>query len=138
MIRLVDANTFGDPRHAGHLAEAIEAAGIRNLKLNANGDVSADMKSGELGAKQFVVDVSGVQGGNNLKARLSLPGVETRGQTFRISDLALNAEMRQPDQAFKVKLEPVVKRWEDDVKAKGIDGAKLVRIARKEIAKYSK
>ncbi|HKB59579.1 MAG TPA: AsmA family protein [Gallionellaceae bacterium] len=85
-----------------------EAAGIRNLKLTANGDVSADMKSGELGAKQFVVDVSGVQNTNNLTARLSLPGVETKGQTFRISDLALNAEMRQPDQAFKVKLDTPV------------------------------
>ncbi len=40
--------------------------------------------------------------------------------------------------AFKKRLAPVVKRWEDEVKAKGIDGAKLVSIARKEIAKYSK
>ncbi|MGH8688987.1 MAG: TRAP transporter substrate-binding protein [Burkholderiales bacterium] len=40
--------------------------------------------------------------------------------------------------AFKTKLEPVVKRWEDDVKAKGIDGATLVKVAREEIAKYSK
>ena len=39
---------------------------------------------------------------------------------------------------FKKKLEPVVKRWEDEVKSKGIDGAKLVSVARKEIAKYSK
>jgi len=41
-------------------------------------------------------------------------------------------------QAFKTKLEPVVKRWEDEVKSKGIDGATLVKVARKEIAKYSK
>jgi TRAP-type C4-dicarboxylate transport system substrate-binding protein len=40
--------------------------------------------------------------------------------------------------AFKAKLEPVVKRWEDDVKTKGIDGATLVKVAREEIAKYSK
>ena len=41
-------------------------------------------------------------------------------------------------EAFKAKLEPVVKRWEDEVKSKGIDGATLVKVARKEIAKYSK
>jgi TRAP-type C4-dicarboxylate transport system substrate-binding protein len=41
-------------------------------------------------------------------------------------------------EAFKVRLEPVVKRWEDEVKAKGIDGATLVKVARREIAKYSK
>ncbi|HUJ85448.1 MAG TPA: TRAP transporter substrate-binding protein [Burkholderiales bacterium] len=41
-------------------------------------------------------------------------------------------------EAFKVRLEPVVKRWEDEVKAKGIDGATLVKVARSEIAKYSK
>ena len=41
-------------------------------------------------------------------------------------------------QAFKAKLEPVVQRWEDEVKSKGIDGATLVKVARQEIAKYSK
>ena len=40
--------------------------------------------------------------------------------------------------AFKAKLEPVVQRWEDEVKSKGIDGKTLVDVARKEIAKYSK
>ena len=39
--------------------------------------------------------------------------------------------------AFKEKLEPVVQRWENEVKEKGIDGPMLVRVARKEIAKYS-
>ena len=41
-------------------------------------------------------------------------------------------------EAFKTRLEPVVQRWENEVKAKGIDGKKLVEVARKEIAKYSK
>jgi TRAP-type C4-dicarboxylate transport system substrate-binding protein len=40
--------------------------------------------------------------------------------------------------AFKAKLEPVVQRWIDEVKAKGIDGAALVREAREAIAKHSK
>jgi len=39
---------------------------------------------------------------------------------------------------FEQKLEPVVQRWIDEVKAKGIDGATLVKTARALIAKYSK
>ena len=40
--------------------------------------------------------------------------------------------------AFKQRLEPVVNRWIDEVKGKGIDGKALVKEARREIAKYSK
>lgn len=40
--------------------------------------------------------------------------------------------------AFREKLEPVVQRWIDEVKGKGIDGQTLVRTARELIAKYSK
>ena len=39
---------------------------------------------------------------------------------------------------FKSKLEPVVQRWIDEVKSKGIDGKALVDQARALIAKYSK
>jgi len=39
---------------------------------------------------------------------------------------------------FKTKLEPVVQRWIDEVKSKGIDGKALVAQARSLIAKYSK
>jgi len=39
---------------------------------------------------------------------------------------------------FKQKLEPVVQRWVDEVKGKGIDGNALVTKARALIAKYSK
>ncbi|HEX4986253.1 MAG TPA: TRAP transporter substrate-binding protein [Burkholderiales bacterium] len=39
---------------------------------------------------------------------------------------------------FKSKLEPVVQRWTDEVKSKGIDGKALVEQARALIAKYSK
>ncbi|UCE30167.1 MAG: TRAP transporter substrate-binding protein [Burkholderiales bacterium] len=44
-----------------------------------------------------------------------------------------------PDEmlAFRAKLEPVVQRWIDEVKAKGIDGEKLVTKARALITKYS-
>jgi TRAP-type C4-dicarboxylate transport system substrate-binding protein len=40
--------------------------------------------------------------------------------------------------AFRQKMEPVVQRWIDDVKGKGIDGATLVKTARELIAKHSK
>ena len=40
--------------------------------------------------------------------------------------------------AFEQKLEPVVQRWIDEVKSKGIDGKALVDQARALIAKYSK
>jgi len=39
---------------------------------------------------------------------------------------------------FKQKLEPVVQRWVDEVKTKGIDGNALVKRARALVAKYSK
>ena len=39
---------------------------------------------------------------------------------------------------FRQRLEPVVQRWIDDVKSKGIDGQALVKAARELIAKYSK
>ncbi|MCG6875581.1 MAG: TRAP transporter substrate-binding protein [Betaproteobacteria bacterium] len=39
---------------------------------------------------------------------------------------------------FKVQLEPVVQRWIDEVKSKGIDGAALVKEARARIAAHSK
>jgi len=45
-----------------------------------------------------------------------------------------DAELAQ----FKAKLNPVVQRWVDEVKGKGIDGQALVDQARKLIAKYSK
>jgi len=40
--------------------------------------------------------------------------------------------------AFKQKLEPVVDRWIEEVKSKGIDGRALVAAARANIAKYSR
>jgi len=45
-----------------------------------------------------------------------------------------DAELSQ----FKQKLEPVVQRWIDEVKSKGIDGKALVEQARAGIAKYTK
>lgn len=40
----------------------------------------------------------------NIVASMSLPGVEGNAQSFRVSALSLDLDMKQPDQAFKVKL----------------------------------
>ena len=80
------------------------AAGISNLNVTASGDLGANMATEEINAKKFAVNVSGAQGKNNFSAALSLPGVESDGKTFKISDLSLDAEMKQPEQAFRVKL----------------------------------
>lgn len=40
----------------------------------------------------------------NLVANLSLPGVEGNPQSFKISALSLEADLKQPDQAFRVRL----------------------------------
>lgn len=40
----------------------------------------------------------------NLAAILTLPGVEGNAQAFKISALTLDADLKQPEQAFKVKL----------------------------------
>ncbi len=40
----------------------------------------------------------------NVAASLSLPGVEGNAQSFKVSALALDLDVKQPEQAFKVKL----------------------------------
>ena len=40
----------------------------------------------------------------NAIAELSMPGIEGNAQSFRISELALGLDLKQPEQAFKIKL----------------------------------
>ncbi|MGE0874584.1 MAG: TRAP transporter substrate-binding protein [Burkholderiales bacterium] len=56
--------------------------------------------------------------------------VKSGNKHIQLTDAELNL--------FKQKLEPVVQRWIDEVKSKGIDGTALVTKARALIAKYSK
>ena len=44
---------------------------------------------------------------------------------------------KEETEAFRVKLEPVIDKWVDDVSKDGIDGKRLVKKARALIAKYS-
>ena len=86
------------------LAAKGNAAGISNLSVKASGDASASLEKQEFDAKNLVVNVSGTQGKNDFEATLSLPGMESSAQAFKISALMLDAVLKQPEQAFKVKL----------------------------------
>lgn len=81
---------------------------------------------------------------NNGEARVRAVGkVWTDSEDFgiAIAKKAGNKHIQLTDaqlDMFKAKLEPVVQRWVDEVKGKGIDGKALVDQARALIAKYSK
>jgi len=111
---------------------------ISNLKVQAGGDVSADMAAMEFTAKKFTLNASGIKGADQfdamldapllslakdkytaskltlnagldgnfgkLTANMTLPGVAGNAQSFKVSALSLDLDVKQPDQEFKVKL----------------------------------
>ena len=115
-----------------------EVLDISNLKLQANGDVSADLAKHEYAAKKLALNASGVKAADkfnamldapslslardkysaskltlnadldadfgSVAANLTLPGVTGDAQSFKVSALSLDLDVKQPDQAFKVKL----------------------------------
>ncbi len=114
------------------------ALDISNLKLQANGDVNADLTAQAFGAKQFAMSASGMKDkdhfeaaldapelnltkdkfsgdkltlnakldgvSGNITAVISAPGVEGDAKSFKIGAMTLDLDMKQPEQAFKVKL----------------------------------
>lgn len=114
------------------------ALDISNLKVQASGDVSADLATQEFAAKKFTLKASGVKvedkfeatldapslsltkdkysgdkltlnakmdaAFGNIVASLTMPGVEGNAQSFKVSALSLDLDVKQPEQAFKVKL----------------------------------
>jgi AsmA protein len=114
------------------------AMDISNLKVQASGDVSADLSTQEFAAKKFALNASGVKvkdkfeatldapslsltkdkysgdkltlnakldaAFGNIVANLTMPGVEGNAQSFKVSALSLDLDVKQPEQAFKVKL----------------------------------
>ena len=114
------------------------ALDISNLKVQANGDVSANLATQDFAAKKFTLNASGVKvkdkfnvaldapslnltkdnysaaklmlnanmdaAFGNVVANLTLPGVEGNAESFKVSALSLDLDVKQPDQAFKVKL----------------------------------
>jgi AsmA protein len=114
------------------------ALDISKLKVQASGDMSADLATHEFTAKEFALNASGVKAKNkfeatldapslnltrdkysgakltlkanmdaafgNIVASLSLPDVEGNADSFKISALSLDLDVKQPEQAFKLKL----------------------------------
>ena len=114
------------------------ALDISNLKVQASGDMSADLATHEFTAKEFALSASGVKvkdkfeatldapslnlardkysgakltlkanmdaAFGNIVANLSLPDVEGNAESFKISALSLDLDVKQPEQAFKLKL----------------------------------
>jgi AsmA protein len=114
------------------------ALDISKLKVQASGDMSADLATHEFTAKEFALNANGVKakdkfdatldapslnltkdkysGGKltlkanmdaafgNIVANLSLPDVEGNAESFKISALSLDLDVKQPEQAFKLKL----------------------------------
>ncbi|OGS90487.1 MAG: hypothetical protein A2Z95_04615 [Gallionellales bacterium GWA2_60_18] len=142
-FQLKTALTFDLARQRYHLAGIeLQAGGkaldIRDLKLQAGGDIHVDQAAQELGAQKFALKASGTKGKDvfeaaldipalsltrdkysgdrltlnakldgalgKLVAVLSLPGVEGDAKSFKVGALALDLDLTQPGQAFKVKL----------------------------------
>jgi AsmA protein len=110
------------------------ALDINNLKVTASGDASANLTAQEYAAKKFVLNASGVKvkdkfeakldapslnltqekyssdkltleaSFGNIVTKLTLPGIEGNAQSFKVSALSLDMNLKQPEQAFKVKL----------------------------------
>lgn len=110
------------------------ALDISDLKLKASGDASASLSAQEFGASKFALNVTGLKGkdafdvtldapalgmthdkfsGDKLKlnatlgdivAALSLPDIAGNAQSFKVSALTLDVNVKQADQAFKVNL----------------------------------
>jgi len=114
------------------------ALDISNLKVQASGDVSANLATQEFAAKKFTLNASGVRvkdkfnvaieapslnltkdkysgskltlkanmdgAFGNVVASLTMPGVEGNAESFKVSALSLDLDVKQPEQAFKVKL----------------------------------
>ena len=108
------------------------------VKVQANGDVSANLATQEFAAKKFTLNASGVRvkdkfnvaidapslnltkdnysavkltlkanmdgAFGNVVASLTMPGVEGNAESFKVSALTLDLDVKQPEQAFKVKL----------------------------------
>ncbi|MEO8342621.1 MAG: AsmA family protein, partial [Gallionella sp.] len=110
------------------------AMDINDLKVVASGDVSANLTAQEYATKKFVLKASGVKVKDkfeatfdapslnltqekysadkltldatfgNIVAKLTLPGIEGNTQSFQVSALSLDMDMKQPEQTFRVKL----------------------------------
>src|SRR3989339_522529 len=97
------------------------ALDISNLRLKANGDVNADLSVQAFGAKKFTLSANGVKDKDNFEVTLNAPVLSLTKDKYSGDKLTLNAkldgasgnitaamsldlDMKQPEQAFKVRL----------------------------------
>ena len=109
--------------------------GARKFSLHATGKKAKDSFEATLDAPQLSFTKNIFSGDKltlnakldgafgNITAGMSLPGVEGNEQSFKISALALDLDVKQPEQAFKVKLSSPVS---GSVKAQQINLSNLV------------
>jgi len=95
---------------------ATQEFSVKKFTLNTSGDkvkdkfeISLDAPSLSFGKDKYsgsrLALHANLDGGlGNVSANLSVPGVEGNAQSFKIGVLSLDLDMKQPEQAFKVKL----------------------------------
>ncbi len=120
-----DANANLTTKEFGAQALSVQATG---LKGKDSFEVALDAPKISLAKNIFSGDkltlkakLDGTFG--NVVASMSLPGVEGNEQSFRISELALDLDVKQPEQSFKVKLSSPVS---GSVKAQQVNLSNLV------------
>lgn len=101
-----DVNASPETHEFGAKKLAVTASGKQGKN---NFEITLDAPALNLAREKYAAEslvlnarVDGAIG--NIVAMLSIPGVEGNAQSFKIGALTLDAEMKQPDQAFKVKL----------------------------------
>ena len=109
--------------------------GAKKFTLNATGMKAKDNFEATLDAPALSLTKGKFSGGKltlnarldgasgNITATLSLPGVEGDAKSFKVSALALDLDMKQPEQAFKVKLTSLLS---GNVEAQQFDFSHLV------------
>lgn len=101
-----DANANLSTQEFGAAKFSLNATGVKGKD---NFDASLDAPSLSLTKDKFSGDKLTLNAkldsaSGNIVAALSLPGVEGNAQSFKVTALTLDLDVKQPEQAFKVKL----------------------------------
>ncbi len=80
------------------------ALDIIGLNVKAGGNVDADLSKQEFGTRQFSLNASGTKAGDTFEIALNAPSLSIARDKFSGDRLALDLGLKQPEQAFRVKL----------------------------------
>jgi AsmA protein len=85
------------------------AAGMKNLNVNAKGDIAANPEKNEYRVKGFNLDVKGQQEGKNLEARIAAPELIVSSDTAKGGAITADLRMKEAarDLAAQLKLSGV-------------------------------